>query len=238
MKDEIFAPKRSLGGSGGQLWRGSTTWKLALLGATICTGLYLLNPPWQWNKRPEAASAPPQQSLPLAPQPTARPTPVLQQQSVPVQSAAPPPPAPMPVVQTQPRVAEAPRPIPRGITSQIVLADQNCGGGAPMHEALNPPPAVAGRVVGFVPREIAMAMIPRSEAGANGRIDPDYVHNLRALFHPYDAAPGVRVAVIVPENMNVYVGEDVQMVGGHASPKLACHYVPNLIVAAGTGPAD
>jgi hypothetical protein len=226
MKDEIFPPERTLGGSGGPLWRGSTSWKLALLGAAICAGLFRVNPPWHWNKPAGVATAPPHQSVPLAPQPT----------------AAPAPPAPVPVAQTQPRVEEEPRPvddprpISRGISSQIVIADQNCGGGAPMHAALDPPPAVAGRVVGFVPRDIAMAMIPRSEAGANGRIDPAYVNNLRALFHPYDAAPGVRLPVIVPENMNVYVGEDVQMVGGHASPKLACHYVPNLIVA--TGPTD
>lgn len=244
MKNERLTAKRSLAASGGQLWRSSVGWKVALLGATICTGLYLLNPPWQWNKRPVVATAPLRQSVALVPESTARRTPVPQQQSVPVQPAAPAPPAPMLVAQTQPRAVEEPRPvddprpIPTGITSQIALADENCGAGGPMHEALNPPPAVAGRVVGFVPSAVAMALIPRSEAGANGKIDPAYVYNLRALFHPYDAAPGVRLPVIVPENMNVYVGEDVQMVGGHASPNLACHYVPNLIVAAAAGPAD
>jgi hypothetical protein len=30
--------------------------------------------------------------------------------------------------------------------------------------------------------------------------------------------------------MNIHVGEKVMMVGGHASPRLACSYVPNLII--------
>jgi hypothetical protein len=139
----------------------------------------------------------------------------------------------MPVVQMQPRASEDPRPDRAGISSQIAIADENCGNGGPMRNALNPPPPVAGRVVGFVPSAIALGLIPRSEEEANGRIDPAYVHNLRALFHPYDATPGVRLTVVVPADTNVYVGEAVQMVGGHASPKLACHYVPNLIVVAG-----
>jgi hypothetical protein len=238
MSNDRRMPQASLAGSGGQLWRGSVAWKLALLGATICTSLYLLNPPWQWNKRPAPATAVPHQSaapaartVPPAPETAAHPTPVTQQSPVSDQSPA--PPAPLPVMQTQLRAGGDPRPVRAGISSQIAIADENCGAGGPMREALNPPPAVAGRIVGFVPSAIAMALIPRSEQAANGKLDPAYVHNLRALFRPYDAAPGVHLTVIVPADMNVYVGKDVQMVGGHASPDLACHYVPNLIVATG-----
>jgi hypothetical protein len=237
MSNDRRMPKGSLAGSGGQLWRSSLAWKLALLGATVCTGLYLLNPPWQWNKRPAPATAPPHQSIapaprivPPAPRTAAHPTLAVQPPPVPVQSAV--PAADMPVAQAQPRASDEPRPARAGLSSQIAIADENCGTGGPMNSPLNPPPPIAGRVVGFVPSAIAMALIPRSEQGANGKLDPAYVHNLRAVFHPYDAAPNVRLTVIVPADMNVYVGEDVQMVGGHASPDLACHYVPNLIVAA------
>lgn len=99
-----------------------------------------------------------------------------------------------------------------------------------MRVNLTPRPAVGGQIEGFLPQAEAMAMIPRSEEAANGRIDPAYIHNLRALFHPDGAPPNVRVPVLVPKGMNVYVGEHVEMVGGHASPKLACHYIPNLVV--------
>jgi len=246
MRNDRRMPQGSLAGSSGPLSRGSVAWKLALLGATICTGLYLLNPPWQWNTPPAPATTLPHQSAAPAPltappapmaaaQPTlataAQPTPVREVSPVSVHPSA--PPTPLPAMQTQPRASARPRPVRAGISSQIVIADENCGAGGPMRGALNPPPALAGRIVGFVPRAIAMALIPRSEQSANGKLDPAYVHNLRALFRPYDAAPGVHLTVIVPANMNVYVGEDVQMVGGHASPNLACHYVPNLIVAAG-----
>jgi hypothetical protein len=232
MRNDALLPKRSLAGSGGQLWRNSTGWKLALLGAILCTGLYLLDPPWQWNKQPVAVTAPQHQSVP-APLPIAvHPTPVVQQPSPAVQPTA--PPAPMPVARTQPKAGDEPRPVPAGISSQIAIADENCNGAGPLRSPLNSPPPIAGRIVGFVPSAIAMALIPRSEQGANGKLDPAYVHNLRALFRPYDAAPEVHLTVIVPADMNVYVGEDAQMVGGHASPNLACHYVPNLIVAAGS----
>lgn len=272
MRNDRLAPKRPLSGSAGQLWRGSTAWKLALVGAIVCTGLYLLNPPWQWKSggvvvshqtqqaavgRPTAAAALPQQSVrTAAPESTAPATaavppqqkmqqppameqpPAVPQSSAvqqPAQSAAPAA-APLPVTQAQPQPGDDPAPASAGITSQIAMADQNCGAGGPMRVRLNPPPAVTGTVVGFLPSAEAMALIPRSEAGANGRLDPTYVHNLRALFHPDAAPPNVHLPVVVPADMNIYVGEEVQEVGGHASPDLACHYVPNLIVAADSDP--
>ena len=87
--------------------------------------------------------------------------------------------------------------------------------------------------MGFIPNATAMTMIPRAEQSANGKIDPAYVHSERAFFHPNHAPAIMRMPAIVPAGMTVQVGESVKMVGGHASPNLACHYVPNLIVAAG-----
>jgi hypothetical protein len=227
MKDDQLLPKRSLAGSAGQLWRRSIGWKLVLLGATICTGLYLLNPPWEW-KSADPVAARHLQSTPIirSAATTARPA-----QNV---RTAPPSAAPMTAMQAQARPRDIPQ--PEGITSQIAIADENCGSGGPMHVPLTPRPAVAGRIEGFLPNAEAMALIPRSEESVNGRIDPAYLHNLRALFHPDDAAPQVRLAVLIPADMNVYVGEQVEMVGGHASPNLACRYVPNLIVAGATDP--
>ncbi len=201
MKDDRFSPKKSLAGSASLLWRGSAGWKLALLGATICTGLYLLDPPWG-SSRADRVS-----------------TPATQQSSAAVQTIA----------------REALQSVDEGLTSEIAAADQNCGAGSPMRVALNPPAAVAGRIEGFLSEAEAMALIPRSEEFANGRIDPAYVHNLRALFHPDAAPPNVRVPVLVPVGMDVRVGEHVEMVGGHASPNSACHYVPNLLTGVVTG---
>ena len=242
-------PKGSIAGSGGQLWRGSGGWRLALMGAILCTGLYLLNPPWAWHKHSMSATVAPLRSIPAAPaaapgsilavpQTAAHPAAVVQQPAALAQSAA--QPAPMrvaralPFARAQPEASTEPQPVHAGISSRIALADQSCGGGGPMMSPLNPPPPLAGRIVGFVPRAVAMELIPRSEQAANGKIDPAYIRNLRAIFHPRNAPSFVREAVIVPTDMTVYVGEDVRMVGGHASPTLACHYVPNLIVSAGS----
>lgn len=273
MHDEQILPARNLTSSVGQLWKHSVTWKLALLGATVCTGLYLLHPPWEEGHqiavvrhagqspavRPTAITIRPQQNGQIAEQVAAA------QSIAPVMTAVAQtvtPPASvarhvmlsrqpgmlavadsaqqpasgdvMPAGQTPLRRDH--RSAEEGLGSQVAVADEHCGAGAPMRVALTPPPAVAGRVEGFLPDAQAMALIPRSEEAANGRIDPAYVHNLRALFHPDGAPPNVRVPVLVPDGMDIHIGERVRMVGGHASPGLACHYIPNLIVGVSTSP--
>ena len=237
------------------------------VGATIFTGLYFLNPPWEWKvadpgQQSSASTAPamPRQSTIAASPSGASGTAIAQQAPMAVQTVEPIAPpeqylamSPQPVtpakvpeqqpsptgtmpVMPQAQARDIQQPTHEGITSQVAAADQNCGTDGPMEVALTPPSAVAGRVEGFLPEAEAMALIPRSEEAANGKIDPAYVHNLRALFHPDGAPPNVRVPVLVPVGMNVYVGEHVNMVGGHASPSLACHYIPNLIVGSTTGP--
>ena len=280
MHNEQLLPARNLVSSVRQLWKHSVTWKLALLGATVCTGLYLLHPPWEEGHqvdvvhhvgppsaaRPAATTIRPQQNGQIAKQmavaqpvaPMVR-TAVEQPRAVAQMVAPPAPVAQHAMLSGQPGMLAVADPaqqpasgdavpagqipsrgdyssVGEGLGSQVATADEHCGAGEPMHVALTPPPAIAGRIEGFLPDTQAMALIPRSEEAANGRIDPAYVHNLRALFHPDDAPPNVRVPVLVPDGMDIHIGERVRMVGGHASPGLACHYIPNLIVGVSTSP--
>ncbi len=75
-----------------------------------------------------------------------------------------------------------------------------------------------------------MALIPRTEQATNGEIDPDYVRNVRAVIHPDGAPQQAYVVTLIPAGMNAYVGQQVQFISGHASPELACHYIPNLVI--------
>ncbi len=118
----------------------------------------------------------------------------------------------------------------KGISSEIVAADQNCNGAGPMVTPLNPPLPVQGKIIAFIPPSQALAIIPKSEQLANGKIDPHYVHNLRVAFHPDGAPPNEHALAVVAMGMNAYIGEQVRFVGGHASPDLACHYIPNLVM--------
>lgn len=119
---------------------------------------------------------------------------------------------------------------PRGISGQIVEADQNCNGAGPLLSPLNAPLPVPGQIISFMPPSQAMAMIPKSERLANGKIDPQYVQNQRVLIHPDGAPAYARILALIPMGMHAYVGEQVRFVGGHASPNLSCHYIPNLVM--------
>ena len=235
MSEEDLRHKLPLAASSGQLWRQSFVWKLALFGAAVCTLLLLVGLPWDSNSL-TASSAPPAQQSSVTTQPVTAAATQKQPsttergsraadgtvgQSLPVEQN----------VAAQPPTLKIQDPSQEALSSQIADADQNCGSGGPMRVFLNPPPQVEGQIEGFLSDAEAMSLIPKSEQSANGQIDPAYVHNRRAIFHPSNAPPNVRIPILVPDGMDVYVGENVQMVGGHASPKLACHYIPNLIVA-------
>ncbi|MES2367383.1 MAG: hypothetical protein V4563_16015 [Pseudomonadota bacterium] len=118
----------------------------------------------------------------------------------------------------------------KGISSEIVTADQNCNNAGPMRASLNAPLPVQGQILGFVPPQQVIVKIPKDEEKANGKMDPQYVHDLMVVIRPAGQLSNKRPLVMVPGNMHVYVGERVWVVGGHASPDLACHFIPNSVI--------
>lgn len=81
---------------------------------------------------------------------------------------------------------------------------------------------LSGRVIRFLTPQQALALVERSQAHANGTIDPDYLTQQRAVLD-------IGKTVLVPHNMMVNIGDTVEFVGGHRAPHLPCHYIPNLI---------
>ena len=61
-------------------------------------------------------------------------------------------------------------------------------------------------------------------------INPDFLANLRSLVHLDGGLEGTRGVYLVPQGVNVRIGDHVDVVGGHVDPGLPCHYIPNLIV--------
>jgi hypothetical protein len=119
----------------------------------------------------------------------------------------------------------------KGMSSQTFEEDQNCNGKGPMLLSSHPSEPISGKIIGFVPPSLAKKLILRTEQDINGKIDPRYKDNLRAIVHPDGYPRYHRVIVIVPSGMKVQIGEEVTFIFGHASSQLACHYIPNLISA-------
>ena len=94
----------------------------------------------------------------------------------------------------------------------------------------SPAPAAlgAGAVESFIDRATAQALIERTQSQAGGKIDPDYVDNLRVAVRMDD---GGRATVLVPKTMVVRIGDRVAVQSAYRSAQLPCNYIPNLVTA-------
>jgi hypothetical protein len=112
---------------------------------------------------------------------------------------------------------------------QLAASSPGSGAQACALRAAPAPTALGGGVVeSFIDRETAQALIGRTQAQAGGKIDPDYVDNLRVAVRMDD---GGRATVLVPKAMVVQVGDRVAVESSYRSAKLPCNYVPNLVTA-------
>lgn len=86
-----------------------------------------------------------------------------------------------------------------------------------------------GEVVGFLSPEQADNAVQRTQAQLGRTINPDYLSNVRSLVHLDGGVQGSRYIYLVPQGMNVRVGDRVEIIGGRVDPNLPCHYIPALI---------
>ncbi|MGA7323308.1 MAG: aspartyl protease family protein [Rhodomicrobium sp.] len=85
-----------------------------------------------------------------------------------------------------------------------------------------------GRVIGFLSRGEALAMIQLTQRRTHGTISPDYLTQQRVRVQPIPIGDR-RPTVLVPNNMRVQIGDTVEYINGHPASGLPCHYIPNLI---------
>ena len=85
-----------------------------------------------------------------------------------------------------------------------------------------------GTVISFEDRATSLARISRTEAQNGGKIDPDYIDNLRVTVR---LTNGRYQVLLVPKTMTVHPGDRVMVQGGYRNINLPCNYVPNLITA-------
>lgn len=90
-------------------------------------------------------------------------------------------------------------------------------------------PARQGQVVGFLSPDQADNAVQRTQAQLGMTISPDYLANQRSLIHLDGAVQGSRYIYLVPQGMNVRIGDRVEVIVGRLDPNLPCHYIPALI---------
>jgi hypothetical protein len=78
-----------------------------------------------------------------------------------------------------------------------------------------------------------------NQQNLHGMMESRYLSNQRVLVRQYGFPTSDTELALVPVGMQVFIGETVQVVSFHASHRLPCTYVPNLIVhptVAGSSP--
>jgi hypothetical protein len=101
-------------------------------------------------------------------------------------------------------------PIQRGCTTKI--AD------APLH--------VTGRVTSFIPDEQALERTSAVEAQLGAEISPAYVSLRRVVVERYPQSDDWSTMAAVPENLNVKIGDVVELNSRYRDPGLPCHFIP------------
>ena len=114
--------------------------------------------------------------------------------------------------------------------AQLREDDSSCAGGLPLGVPFEVRGGYVGRVVGFVPRMLALAILFRSEHQAHGILEPVYSQNLRIFVHPLHSGARVRLVAVVPAGLSVRLGQKVRVENARASHSFACQYIPNLVV--------
>jgi hypothetical protein len=68
-----------------------------------------------------------------------------------------------------------------------------------------------------------------NQQNLHGRLDPQYISNQRIIVRQYGFPASKTELAVVPTGMQVFTGENVQVQLFHASHRMPCTYVPNLI---------
>jgi hypothetical protein len=69
----------------------------------------------------------------------------------------------------------------------------------------------------------------QTQAELRMAINPDYIGNVRSLVHLDGSPEGSRYVFLVPQGMNVRIGDRVEVISGRVDSNLPSHYIPTLI---------
>jgi hypothetical protein len=145
--------------------------------------------------------------------PPAHPAPVLPQPATP-QPAAPPP--EITATPITPQVSTQPAQTAPQASSNATACAMGPAPTAPQLMGF-------GTIIRFEDHATSLARIPFTEASVHGKIDPDYIDNLRVLVRKSD---GTGQYFIVPKNMVVQIGDRVTLQSSYRNMALPCNYIP------------
>ena len=89
-----------------------------------------------------------------------------------------------------------------------------------------------GTVARFLTQDEALRWIQETQLRSRMAINPDYISNARILVQLDGHVSGTLILYVVPQGMNIRVGDRVQVESGRVDPDLPCHYIPNHVVSA------
>jgi hypothetical protein len=101
-------------------------------------------------------------------------------------------------------------PTPRGCTTKIADA----------------PLRVTGRVTSFIPNEQALERTSAVESRLGAEISPAYVSLRRVVVERYPQSDNWSTMAAVPENLDVKIGDLVELNSRYRDPGLPCHFIP------------
>lgn len=116
------------------------------------------------------------------------------------------------------------------LSSMVRKDDAHCASGFPLAAPWLSSGTVSATITGFVSRPLAIRYVMENQQNLHGRIESQYLSNQRVLVHQYEFPTSDTELALVPVDMQVFIGETVHVVSFHASHRLPCTYVPNLIV--------
>ncbi len=116
------------------------------------------------------------------------------------------------------------------LSSRIRKDDAHCTSGLPLAAPWLPSGTVSATVADFVSRSQALRYVMENQQNLHGMMESRYLSNQRVLVRQYGFPTSDTELALVPVGMQVFIGESVQVVSFHASHRLPCTYVPNLIV--------
>ena len=222
------------------LWEHAPAWRNLTIAASLLT-LAAIATPMLWPQAADGAKPPPVVPMVAAAVPPSHVTPpAVVPSNVPQDAKEAPPKSAIARTahHTHAQIASAvpaPPATPRPVEQPPLVAQQQQNF-CPLRQQSMPIPAGSGIVIGFFTPEQTQARVASDEARMGGTITPDFATRQRVVIRPDFENRGRLWVSVLPEGMQVALGDHVTYNTAYRDQSRPCSYIPTLITA-DQGPA-